>query len=140
VPSKKPLPIDAPDDHIRPDLEKLVAELKQRLRLQDWDVSAEYARHYDMDGAFGSCVVNIERNLAIIKIMEPSDINPASRGNNSVLATLIHELRHIPFRLFRPKDDTLKYQLWERTIDMDSVIFTEMIQTIAALRKELDAK
>jgi predicted metal-dependent peptidase len=72
--------------------------------------------------------------------MEPSDINPASRGNNSVLATLIHELRHIPFRLFRPKDDTLKYQLWERTIDMDSVIFTEMIQTIAALRKELDAK
>lgn len=124
--SKKPLPLDAPDDHIRPDLDALLAEWKPILRLQDWDITAEYARHWDMNGAVGNCTPSIERNLATIKILEPSDIDPSIRGNNSVLATLVHELLHVPCNYFRPDTDSLNYQLWERHIDMMSVILVNL--------------
>lgn len=120
--TKKSLPIDAPDDHIRPDLDKLLAKWLPILRLQDWDVTADYHRRHEMDGAVGDCDIHLKRNLAHIRIMEPSDLDPSNRGNNGVEETLVHELRHLSFCHFRPDRDSYQYKLWERCIDMDSLI------------------
>jgi hypothetical protein len=107
-----------------PDLEKLLAKWQPILRLMDWDISVGYYRAYEMpENGVGACNVCVERNSAEIRVLHPCDLQPDSTDNTkSVELTLIHELRHIPYHFFKPEQGTLAYAMWERSVDMDSVI------------------
>jgi hypothetical protein len=107
----------------KPDLEALVAKWKPILRLEDWDIEIEYARKYELADGCAECNANIMRNLCTIKILDPNDINPDEDANTrNVEATVVHELLHIHFRPYMPERNTLNYEMWERTIDMLSII------------------
>jgi hypothetical protein len=108
---------------MKPDLDVLVAKWKPILRLQDWDIEIEYARKYELADGCAECNANIMRNLCTIKILDPNDINPDEDANTrNVEATVVHELLHIHFRPYMPESKTLNYEMWERTIDMLSII------------------
>jgi hypothetical protein len=111
----------------RPDLDALLTKWKAVLRVCDWEITAKYARKYDLPNGVAECCVNVERNLADIRILDPNDIDPNSDEITlDVEASLVHELRHIPYHFFRPEQGTLAYSMWERSVDMDSVILTKL--------------
>lgn len=120
-----------------PDLAVLLVKWLPILRLQDPDLFVSYARGYDMGGKLGSCHVNLERNSATIKILNPDDLSAESSDHpHDCELTLVHELLHWHFDPIMPDDsDSLEYAHWERVIDMLSVILVKLTRSLEMLEK-----
>ena len=76
-------------------LTALCAEWQKRLRLQDWDVEAVYAKYYEIQckDADGECDYIFGRKEAQIRILCPEDC----REQTDAEEILVHELLHLHF-------------------------------------------
>ena len=79
------------------ELESLCAKWQRRLRLQDWNVTVELVRHFDIPDRVDEASMQIERKEATIKIVSPADRH---EQDNPFEHTLIHELLHLHFEPF----------------------------------------
>ena len=101
------------------ELKKLCEEWRERLRLQAWDVDAGIYRasEFELENCCGENEWGNRGNKSTIRILDPVDY-PKSNFTQDMEVTLVHELLHLHFEAFEPKDkDTLQYDLMERTID-----------------------
>lgn len=67
------------------------------LHITDWTVSVRFAGAYDMDGSFGDCTIFEEKQMAAIRLLDPSHAPEAGTRmlDYDPVETLIHELVHI---------------------------------------------
>lgn len=84
----------------RPALAPLVRKWQRRLRLLDWDITAQYVDEPDEDEQWvGNCQCDRNRQRARIRIVEPGHEGwePGEMGVDfgSVEAVLLHELLHV---------------------------------------------
>jgi hypothetical protein len=81
----------------RLNLNVLLKKWQAILRLQDWDITIKYKRHYDMDDNKAGGVSWIKRRkIARISVLDPIDIG-TGWNSEDVEATVVHELLHIQF-------------------------------------------
>jgi hypothetical protein len=75
------------------DLEELLADWQTRLRLLDWDISCEWATHYNVE-AFGRTKTSLANRTALIDLVPPDQIDDEGILND-LEVTLVHELLHV---------------------------------------------
>jgi hypothetical protein len=80
------------------DLQALCTEWQKTLRLQDWDITATFARHYEMQEPYwlGQCSANDTMRSARIKILDPND-HHEKLADQDIEETLVHEQLHLYF-------------------------------------------
>ena len=101
------------------ELKKLCEEWRERLRLQAWDVDVGIYRasEFEIPNCCGENEWGNRNYMSTIRILDPVDY-PKSNFKQDMEITLVHELLHLHFEAFEPKDkDTLQYDIMERTID-----------------------
>lgn len=94
------------------DLQALCAEWQSALRLQDWDIKAQFARQskFNISEAQGECRWVLSKKAALIFILDPIDYPTDTLWAQDPECTLVHELLHChmaPFDDFdygSPKD------------------------------------
>ena len=104
-----------------------LAKWQRILRLEDWHVWARlvYASEQTVEGSKGEVHIWEQKQEAAILILEKgaliSQANPLLRNEPRISdqeKTLVHELIHIRFWPFEPKDpDSLEYALWEQAVE-----------------------
>ena len=114
-----------------PDLSALVAKWQPILRLQDWDITAIYERHFAMDDGKQGGVKWLRRlKQARIRVLDPSDYGVQWQPQD-VEATVVHEMLHVHFALV---DDyvSLSLDLFEQSIEAISLALIRLDrQTLA---------
>ncbi len=88
--------------------ERLCAEWKRTLRLEDWDIAVRIARGNGLDlsaGNQGCCSWTLSRREATVKLMAPVDYDKDCIFPQDMEATLVHELLHLHFAPFAAKED-----------------------------------
>lgn len=99
-------------------LQELCREWQARLNLEEWNVAVGINRSADMHpDNCGQIDFEPETCTATISILDPIDwLNPVFPQDME--HTLVHELLHIRFAPFEPKDESsLEYILWHREIN-----------------------
>jgi len=77
------------------ELQALLVEWQERLRLQDWRLTVQFARYHELgEGKAGNIEWNIERRGARIKVLAEADVAPDGLIVNPE-HVLVHELLHI---------------------------------------------
>lgn len=101
-------------------LEVLLAEWQETLRLQDWTINARFVSAKDLDGiSLAQCKHTIERKIATIKILRPKRGEDASPHPRDVESDLVHELLHLHTALFEPSSwESPKGIAIEQAIDL----------------------
>lgn len=101
----------------KPNLEELLKKWQAILRLQDWDVTIKYYRHYDMDedvkGGVRMCVT---KKTARISILDPDDFDPSIPLPLDVEGTVVHELVHLHLAILDDYEG-IKVTLMEQVVD-----------------------
>lgn len=93
---------------MKPDLQKLLDQLQNELRLRDWRVEVSYVPNLaaaDGRPVYGLCSSLVDGKMARIEIRDPS--TPLTASDPSVEEILIHELVHLhfaPFATERPAE------------------------------------
>lgn len=72
---------------------------QQKLRLQDWDVSIQLVRQYEIPGCFGDCTYAVQTKSAKIRLVVQDDVDPEAPFPE-LEHTLVHELLHLHFAPF----------------------------------------
>jgi hypothetical protein len=116
----------------KPDLASLLTKWQRILRLQDWEIKVEWARHFDMlpDSQGQVKAINAHKT-AYIKILDRADLaDPAKACSSAEEAevTLVHELLHLHFSLIDGFSGT------------DNVLYEQAISTIAKALIDRDRK
>jgi len=78
------------------ELQDLCREWQQRLRLEDWDVSARFARMTDKVEGFADISASSSNRVARILLRNSDDIPSNWLGVTDLEVTLVHELLHLP--------------------------------------------
>lgn len=78
---------------VKPDLSALLTQWQAILRLQDWDITVQYARSLEMGDSEGKIETTLPRKAALISILDPCDWQEPTVQD--VEQTLVHELLHI---------------------------------------------
>lgn len=129
------IPIEAfQPEMVQPDLHDLCAEWQRELRLQDWDVVAQYRRGHamrDPDNQ-GECAWLPHKKLATIYILDPADYPPDASRPQDVELTLVHELLHLHFAPFVAERDSAEDIAQEVAID-------QIARALVALKRRSDA-
>ena len=74
---------------------------QKELRLQDWDITVEFVRLFDMGReAHGHCHYVRPLKEAHIRIIDPKDVDGTLLIPFDAEQTLVHELLHIPICMF----------------------------------------
>lgn len=80
----------------KPNLNKLLAKWKKRLRLQDWNITIEYKPGSIMgEGNIGETKLSPNNFFARIWIRDPKDIETWIPTLENVELTVVHELVHL---------------------------------------------
>jgi hypothetical protein len=88
-----------------------------RLRLQDWSITAKFARYHELDeGNQGHIEWNIERRAARIAVLAEDEIVPGGIPV-STESIIVHELLHVHFRSVTPAKDSFEYTEFEQAIN-----------------------
>lgn len=101
-------------------LDAALAKWQKILRLQDWEIRASIVNAGDNGGNRGTCTVHFQLGAATIRISSHDSGDSSKEWDHErkdMELTLVHELLHIPFHSFRPKEDSLKHELWEQAIE-----------------------
>jgi hypothetical protein len=89
------------------ELEEWLEEWKSILRLQDWSIDVRIVRSFEMDMTVGDVIRHPEQRHAIVRILDPRDIDPESpTWQRDVESTLVHELLHVVFYSVDHVDET----------------------------------
>ena len=100
-------------------LEELLEEWKSILHLEQWDIELRRSRQIDFleEDNQGEITFNKVECQAIIRILDHIDWVDTP-FKQDMEKTLVHELLHIIYADFEPKDsNSLRYTLWHRSID-----------------------
>ena len=76
------------------DLDKIVVEWQDRLRLQDWDITIHSGKLADI-GHIGATAPHLNDQTAVILIADPEHIGEGTGTCTDVEVTVVHELLHI---------------------------------------------
>lgn len=115
---------------------QLQARLKfwqKRLRLQDWDITAEFSLAKDIqnEGALGETRIIPNWKTADIKLLSVSEMSEDDLRNGDIEQTLVHELLHL-------HTDALFY-MTDQSKPL-SIINEQLIEAISHALVELDRK
>lgn len=105
------------DNLTEQELQELCRKWQERLRLQDWDIVVRLVRKRDFaikDGVDGECEWESQNKIAIIRILDPIDYDPDCILEQDIERTLVHELLHLHFALFR--EEGIRETLLEQAI------------------------
>lgn len=137
----EPIHIDTRASYQRESDHELGDQLRARaryyqgvMRLEDWTIELRVLRSYDMpaSGIAGEARPLLEKQLAIISILDPRDYDPACMpdrinvaGNYDPEITLIHELAHLYTAPFEPEHGTLEHKALEFAVHrISAAIYT----------------
>jgi len=103
---------------------------QQRLRLVDWDITAEIKPGTGEE--WGSVVTFPEKKRATITLLDPQNVTPAEANNQDHERTLIHELLHIPtLQFYNCEDhDDPKFIMYEQFIHQTSCALVGLARVI----------
>lgn len=103
----------------RRELQKLVDYWQSVLRLNDWNIKAEFVDNKDMmaPNAQGACGYSLKEKRAVIHVRTERDHNqqPFEYDAEQIL---VHELLHCHFAGIEPDENTLQEVVLEQGIDL----------------------
>lgn len=107
------------------ELDAALAKWQKILRLQDWEITAEFMdfKHPDADnGGTLACITRSEyKQRARILVLRADDLVMGTRSLYDPIdmeESLVHELVHAGMALFEPSDtDSVQWSLCERFVD-----------------------
>ena len=104
---------------MKPDLQEILVKWQKILRLQDWVITIQYAKHFDLNpDAQGQVGWNLFKKSAHIKVMDPGDYDPSWPFPQDVQKTVVHELLHLHMAPFdETKADSLGDKMLEQAIE-----------------------
>jgi hypothetical protein len=104
---------------------------QEKLKLQAWDIKVMVCRDKELysSKSDGEIWQDIQSVRATIKLMDPIDANPNAPFPYDMEEVLVHELLHLIFAPFEPKEKSLKHDFWERAIE-------RMAHTLVGLKRE----
>lgn len=102
------------------ELKAALEKWQHLLGLDAWVIRASIVRQMDMDDpdAEGHSNIVFSRRAALITILDPVDYPSDAIVEQDMEQTLVHELLHLCFEGFAPKEDSMEYTLMEQEIDM----------------------
>lgn len=104
----------------KPDLEPMVREWQERLRLLDWDIVSKYERMDEMpDGKQGTMGWTLMKKQAVMRVLDPIDYPRYCKDfPQDIEATVVHELLHLHLEPAAPdKKDDAAFGLFECAVD-----------------------
>lgn len=104
----------------------LCAEWQERLRLQHWTIAVGISslESFEQEEAQGEIQFSIETGRALIKILDPEKY-PESPFKQDMEVSLVHELLHLMFAPFTPKEGTLQHSFMENSIETLAQVLVE---------------
>ena len=106
----------------------LCRKWQEILKLNDWRVVVELAREseFSVPDRAGEVFITLSKGEALIRLLDPFIPTEDCLFPYDMEQTLVHELLHLHFTTFEPKDDDLKYAFWELAIDRLATILVEL--------------
>ncbi len=102
-------------------LDNTLRRWQKRLRLQDYDISVEFADAATMDGgdAVGMCHIDWQNGTARIRVLRPEAIEHEAEHFHNVEMTIVHELIHFLLHpIIKPnKQGTLAHAVEEQVVE-----------------------
>lgn len=107
------------------ELDAAVALWQKRLRLQDWEVKAQFKRARDFVnlGAQAEISSSIEHKTACLSVLDPIDYDPANKWPQDHEDDVVHELVHLHLKVI---DVELDRDLYDR-------LFTQREQVVSLI-------
>lgn len=105
------------------ELQDALALWQKRLRLQDWNVVAEFKCASWMGDHDANILVTVPKKCAHMGILDPRHIEGARAGSVWPMdqeKDLVHELVHLHIEPFAPDQESnpTKYELFEQSVDI----------------------
>jgi len=113
-------------------LNEALALWQKRLRLNDWQMSAEFSCPRDMNGCRGDIATWGELAEAHIRITRQDSNSNFDTGRPfDHEQILVHELIHGHFEGIAPsREDSVRYMLWERGIEQMAKAITDAYREV----------
>ena len=109
------------------ELKKLCQEWQKKLHLQAWDIVVEICRksEFELTDVVGENHWDLRVCKSYIRILDPIDYKSSSWPYDMEVC-LVHELLHLHFMLFEPKEDGLEHDHMESVIERFANVLVEL--------------
>lgn len=105
--------------------EKLLKKWKKKLGLQNWKILLQINQTAErMDENQGYIEVDVTHSVALIRIIDKKQYPSDCIGSFDFEKTLVHELLHIKFELFTPKNKKTKYRILHQSLEDMAALLT----------------
>jgi hypothetical protein len=112
------------------ELQALLAEWQETLRVRDWDISAGFVRRRALSESGdtrGETRFAHNWKRATIKLVVPDDFEDDDEyGPYDPEQTLVHELMHVVFFGFMPEDDDNQRMLFENGFELSACALVKL--------------
>ena len=108
-------------------LKELCREWQARLHLQAWDIVVKICRQseFALPDVEGENLWDLRVCKSFIRILDPIDYKSSSWPQDMEIC-LVHELLHLHFMSFEPKDDGLEHDYMESVIERLANVLVDM--------------
>ena len=108
-------------------LDALCVEWQSILHLQAWDIVVKICRSGEFEDKYcvGENLWDLRVCKSFIRILDPIDYKSSSWGYDMEVC-LVHELLHLHFMSFQPKDDGLEHDFMESVIERLASVLVDL--------------
>ena len=108
-------------------LDALCVEWQSLLHLQAWDIVVKICRSSEFEDkdCVGENLWDLRVCKSFIRILDPIDYKSSSWGYDMEVC-LVHELLHLHFMSFQPKDDGLEHDFMESVIERLASVLVDL--------------
>ena len=108
-------------------LDALCVEWQNILHLQAWDIVVKICRsgEFEDKDCVGENLWDLRVCKSFIRILDPIDYKSSSWGYDMEVC-LVHELLHLHFMSFQPKDDGLEHDFMESVIERLASVLVDL--------------
>ena len=108
-------------------LDTLCVEWQSILHLQAWDIVVKICRsgEFEDKDCVGENLWDLRVCKSFIRILDPIDYKSSSWGYDMEVC-LVHELLHLHFMSFQPKDDGLEHDFMESVIERLASVLVDL--------------
>ena len=108
-------------------LDALCVEWQSILHLQAWDIVVKICRsgEFEDKDCVGENLWDLRVCKSFIRILDPIDYKSSSWGYDMEVC-LVHELLHLHFMSFQPKDDGLEHDFMESVIERLASVLVDL--------------
>jgi hypothetical protein len=108
-------------------LDALCVEWQSILHLQAWDIVVKICRNGEFEDkdCVGENLWDLRVCKSFIRILDPIDYKSSSWGYDMEVC-LVHELLHLHFMSFQPKDDGLEHDFMESVIERLASVLVDL--------------